>query len=209
MFLIENSLIKNLTGHETTSGMLSFLFICLLSNPRALQIAQGEVDKVIGKGPITVDHITRLPYITACMREALRLWPTAPGTRVTPVSKNDADYPMYIGKKGYKVYKNDVLQVNLLKVNRDLLVYGADAESFRPERMLDEEFEKLPPNSWKVSILRKAISFHTRLMTKAIWKWYARMHWEGFRLARRSHCNSSHIAKFQSPGYRPIVYYKD
>ena len=139
-------------GHETTSGLLSFLFVLLVSNPQAFQTAQREIDEVIGQGPITVDHMTKIPYITGCIREALRLWPTAPGSRVAPVSKNDEDYPLQIGKNGYKIYKDDVIQLNLLKIHRDPSVYGADAELFRPERMLEENFTKLPPNAWKVRL---------------------------------------------------------
>ena len=202
-------MIEECTGHETTSGMLSFLCICLLNNPKALQNAQGEVDKVIGKGPITVDHISRMPYITACIREALRLWPTAPGGRVSPVSQNDEDYPMHIGKKGYKVYRNDVLQINLLKVHRDPIIYGADAESFRPERMLDEAFEKLPKNSWKASHAPETIFPRNRLTAEAIWQRNACVHWKVFRLARRPYRNSHDIAEFQSSSYRPVVYCKD
>ena len=36
-------------------------------------------------------------------------------------------------------------------IGRDPAVYGADAAQFKPERMYKEAFDKLPPNSWKVS----------------------------------------------------------
>ncbi|KAL6712977.1 hypothetical protein ACLMJK_009532 [Lecanora helva] len=147
--IIQNCITFLVAGHETTSGLLSFLSVMLLRNPEALQTAQREVDTVIGKDTITVDHVSKLPYITACIRETLRLWPTAPGTRVGPVSRNDSDFPLHVGKKGYKVYKDDVLHTNFLKIHRDPLIYGPDAEIFKPERMLDDNFEKLPPNAWK------------------------------------------------------------
>ena len=51
------------TGHETTSGMLSFLFYLLLENPRALQTAQEEVDTIVGKRAITLEDMGNLPYI--------------------------------------------------------------------------------------------------------------------------------------------------
>lgn len=56
-------------GHETTSGTLSFAFYRLLKNPDSYRKVQEEVDEVIGKGPIKVEHISKLPYITAvCTR---------------------------------------------------------------------------------------------------------------------------------------------
>lgn len=130
--------------------MLSFCIILINSNPKAYKKAQEEVDTVIGEAQVTVDHLSKLPYVTACLREALRLWPTAPGSRVVPKSQNDADYPLLLGKKQYAIYKDDVIQWNMLKVHRDPLVYGEDADQFIPERMLDENFNKLPRNAWKV-----------------------------------------------------------
>lgn len=39
----------------------------------------------------------------------------------------------------------------LPKLHRDPAVYGEDTEDWKPERMLDESFSKLQPNSWKPS----------------------------------------------------------
>jgi len=63
--IIDNLITFLIAGHETTSGTLSFAFYRLLKNPEAYQKAQKEVDEVVGKGPITVDHLSKLPYITA------------------------------------------------------------------------------------------------------------------------------------------------
>ena len=130
--------------------MLSFLFILLTTHQKAYSAAQKEVDEVIGKETITVDHLNKLPYITAVMRETSRLWSTAPGSRVMTKSENNADYPLYIGKKRYEVKKGDIMSMNMLKIHRDPLVYGETADEFIPERMLEENFKKLPRNAWKV-----------------------------------------------------------
>lgn len=62
---ITNQLITFLiAGHETTSGLLSFAFYQLLKHPETYQKVQQEVDEVIGEGPIKVDHLTKLPYIS-------------------------------------------------------------------------------------------------------------------------------------------------
>jgi cytochrome P450 / NADPH-cytochrome P450 reductase len=137
-------------GHETTSGLLSFLFYYLLKNPSAYRAAQKEVDEVIGRGPITYAHMSKLPYIEACLRETLRLQPTAPAIGIAP-HPDTKEWPVLIGGGKYQVEKEQVFVVLLSKVHRDPAVYGDDAEEFKPERMLDENFAKLPPNSWKVS----------------------------------------------------------
>ena len=54
-----------IAGHETTSGLLSFAFYYLLKNPSTYQKVQQEVDKVIGREKIKVEHVTKLPYIAS------------------------------------------------------------------------------------------------------------------------------------------------
>lgn len=134
-----------IAGHETTSGMLSFTFYFLLKNARAYEKAQQEVDNVIGKGPITVDHLSKLPYLNAVFRESLRLQPTAPTVGLT--AKKDTT----IGGK-YAIKAGVPIVALFPMVHRDPVAYGEDAEDFRPERMLDEEFDRRNkefPNCWK------------------------------------------------------------
>ncbi|KAJ5124323.1 uncharacterized protein N7515_008148 [Penicillium bovifimosum] len=136
-------------GHETTSGMLSFLFYYLLKSPSAYKKAQEEVDRVIGKRKITVDDMSKLPYITAVMRETLRLKPTAPMIALHPHPVKNKEDPVTLGGGKYVLNKDETIAVNLSKMQRDPKVYGPDADEFKPERMLDENFEKLPKNAWK------------------------------------------------------------
>ncbi|GME45262.1 hypothetical protein M431DRAFT_81893 [Neofusicoccum parvum] len=129
-------------GHETTSGLLSFAFYYLAAHPRCLAAARAEVDAVVGAGPIAVEHLARLPYLTAVLRETLRLQPTAPGFELSPFADT------VVGGK-YKISKDDVLLAILPAAHRDPAVWGPDADAFVPERMLDEAFERLPRNAWK------------------------------------------------------------
>lgn len=141
-------LADTVTGHETTSGLMSFLFYYLIKNPSSYQAAQAEVDKVVGRGPITVKHMSQLPYLNACLRETLRLTPTAPAFTLEPLATN-TESPILIGGGKYEVQPGQPIIAILPKVHRDPAVYGENAEEFRPERMLDEPFSQLPPNSWK------------------------------------------------------------
>ena len=124
--------------------MLSFLFYRFLDNPKAYRKAQDEVDRVIGKDPVTLDHMGKLPYLEACLRETLRLNPTAPAFSVQ--AKGD----QVIGGK-YTIKDGSSVMCMLNLLHRDPEVYGEDAEEFRPERMEGKAFSDLPPDAWKVS----------------------------------------------------------
>lgn len=138
-----------------------------MENPEVLRIAQQEVDNVIRAGPINVDHLSKLPYITACLRETLRLTPTVTGSEVAPLP-NTTDTPVLIGGGKYMVKPNQSIFYILKKIHTDPAVYGKDAKSFRPERMLDENFNKLPTNSWKVMNIR-ARRFIEILLTQTLY----------------------------------------
>lgn len=129
--------------------MLSFLFYFLLKNPHAYKKAQEEVDTVIGRRKITVEDLSKLPYINACLRESLRLRPTAAAITVEPHPTKNHEDPVTLGKGKYALEKGERVVILLAKLHRDPEVYGPDADEFKPERMLDENFEKLPKHAWK------------------------------------------------------------
>jgi cytochrome P450/NADPH-cytochrome P450 reductase len=139
--------------------MLSFLFYFLLKNPHAYKKAQDEVDSVIGRKKITIEHLSRLPYINAVMRETLRLKPTAPAITLQPHPTKNHESPVTLGKGKYALEKGEAIVLLLGKMQRDPDIYGPDADEFKPERMLDESFEKLPKNSWKVSTVISVFGF--------------------------------------------------
>ncbi|KAI2610804.1 cytochrome P450 [Hypoxylon fragiforme] len=140
--ITDNLITFLIAGHETTSGLLSFAFYELLKNPEAYRKAQEEVDTVIGTGPITVEHMTKLPYIVAIMRETLRL--CSPIPLIGLAAKEDT----VIGGK-YKVSSSEGFALCIKKAHLDPAVFGEDVMEFKPERMLDEPFNKLPKNAWK------------------------------------------------------------
>lgn len=143
--VIDNMITFLIAGHETTSGLLSFAFFYMLKNPSAYEKAQQEVDEIIGKGPITVEHLSKLPYLNGVLRETLRLSPTAPAIGLH--AKEDT----VLGAK-YHITKETPIVALFTKIHRDPAVYGEDNEEFRPERMLDDEFNRRNkefPNCWK------------------------------------------------------------
>ncbi|KAH6999258.1 cytochrome P450 [Ilyonectria sp. MPI-CAGE-AT-0026] len=143
--IMDNLITFLIAGHETTSGLLSFAFYQLLRHPDKYRKAQQEVDDIIGNGPIQVDHLSKLHFISAVLKETLRLNATIP--IFTVESYEDT---VLAGK--YPISKDEIILNLLGKVQTDPKVYGDDAELFIPERMLDAEFnrrDKEFPNCWK------------------------------------------------------------
>jgi cytochrome P450/NADPH-cytochrome P450 reductase len=105
--------------------MLSFLFYWLLKTPRAYQAIRSEVDTVCGNEPVKVEHLQKLKYIDASLKEALRLNSTAPAWTVTPIK----DEVLADGK--YAVREGQPIMIILDSLHRDPAVWGEDAEEFR------------------------------------------------------------------------------
>ena len=138
------------TGHETTSGLLSFLFALVLTHPEVYRKLQQEIDTVLHNDVITPDHLQQLPYTRACLREALRLQPPSGVWTVTPLVK-DPSVPILLDGQ-YEVRSGQTILIVNPKLHRDPEVWGDDAEEFKPERMLNENFKKLPKNCFKVCL---------------------------------------------------------
>ena len=136
-------------GHETTSGLLSFAFLFLLQHPSAYQSAQNEIDQVVGKGPVRVQHLKQMKYVNAVLRETLRLSPTVPAIskKVNPKRANDINT---LGRGKHLIEPQTKIICLFSKAMKDGNVYGEDACEFKPERMLDEGFSTLPSAAWKV-----------------------------------------------------------
>ncbi|KAI3530549.1 cytochrome P450 [Colletotrichum filicis] len=143
--IMDNLITFLIAGHETTSGLLSFAFYQLLKHPEAYRKAQQEVDEVVGKGQIKVDHMSKLPYINGVLRETLRVNATI------PVFSVEAFEDTVLGGK-YPVAAGETIVNLLAKSQLDPLVFGEDANEFKPERMMDENFNRITkefPNCWK------------------------------------------------------------
>ncbi|OTA94897.1 hypothetical protein M434DRAFT_394262 [Hypoxylon sp. CO27-5] len=144
--IIDNMITFLFAGHDTTAGLLSFLIYHLIRNPEAYAKVQEEVDRVLEGGVMTIDHLNSLPYIKACLNEALRLEPPAQMIAVTPLVKDDA--PVVIGNR-YQIRRGQTALISIPSLHRDPTVFGDDATKFRPERMTEENIKNLPKNAFK------------------------------------------------------------
>ncbi|KAK4199539.1 putative bifunctional cytochrome P450 group I:NADPH-P450 reductase [Triangularia verruculosa] len=129
-------------GYETTSSTLSFIFYFFCTYPETIIKAQQEIDEVVGDKVLTYEMLSKLKYLDACIKEALRI--QHPSSLLTRFAVRDT----VIGGK-YLIRKGQMCSGIWRHFHRDPAVWGEDADDFKPERMLDRNFQTLPPNSWK------------------------------------------------------------
>jgi cytochrome P450/NADPH-cytochrome P450 reductase len=103
--------------------VLSFIVHSLLTSPDAMDKLRAEVDTVVGTRTVALADIPKLEYMTAVIREAMRLFPPATGRGVVPLE----DTTLLGGK--YAVKKGDVLRINTLAAQRDSKVFGEDVST--------------------------------------------------------------------------------
>ncbi|KAI3785522.1 hypothetical protein L1987_44641 [Smallanthus sonchifolius] len=116
-------------GLDTTAVTLTWALSLLLNNPKALEIAQHEIDEHVGKDRLVEESdMKNLVYLDAIIKETLRLYPAGP-LSVPHESIEDC----IVG--GYNIPKGTRLIVNLRKMHRDPNVWS-DANEFQPERFL-------------------------------------------------------------------------
>ncbi|KAI3996531.1 hypothetical protein MKX01_029266 [Papaver californicum] len=117
-----------MNGSDTLALTLTWAISLLLNHPDALKKAQEELDTRIGKDRIVEESdIPNLTYISAIIKETMRLYPVGPLSRSTV---EDCE----VG--GYHVPSGTHLLVNLWKMQRDGNVYKDDPLEFRPGRFL-------------------------------------------------------------------------
>lgn len=62
---------------DTTVSVLTFLWDALEAYPEVRAKLYEEVDRVVGAGPVSLDHVAQLPYTKMVLQEALRLYSVA------------------------------------------------------------------------------------------------------------------------------------
>lgn len=116
------------------------LFVC--TNPRIYTKLQAELDNAESEHrlthPITTDAEAKtLPYLQACIKEGLRMWPPVLGLMqktVPPAGDHLHDQFVPGGTNiGYCAWG----------LHRNADIFGEDATIFRPERWLEAEGEVL------------------------------------------------------------------
>lgn len=76
--LYSNAAVFMLAVSETSATLLSGLTYLLLKSPERMRRLTGEVRSLRGEGRLTLESLSRLEYLNACIQEALRVFPPVP-----------------------------------------------------------------------------------------------------------------------------------
>ncbi|XP_024970222.1 probable (S)-N-methylcoclaurine 3'-hydroxylase isozyme 2 [Cynara cardunculus var. scolymus] len=132
-----------IAGTDTTSSTVEWAMAELLKNKEAMNKLQEELKHKSDSNMITESHLSKFPYLNACIKETLRLHPPAP--LLIPRHASETCEVM-----NYTIPQNTKIFVNVWTIGRDPKIWE-DPLSFKPERFLGssldfkgQDFEFIP-----------------------------------------------------------------
>lgn len=125
-------------GSDTTAISLRAIFYYLLTTPDKLQklrqeIEEGERSGLFSRSDRLVQwsEATKLPYLAAVIKEALRIHPAAglPLERIVPNGG--------LSTNGHYIPASTIVGCSAWTIHRNRKIFGEDVDAFRPERWLE------------------------------------------------------------------------
>jgi cytochrome P450 len=120
-------------GHETTSTIMDWFMVEALSRPLVLARLRAEVDRVVGRGPVTIEMLPQLEVLNAVISECMRLH--------APVPAVGRHVAQEIEIAGITLPVGVIASPSIALLHRDPAIWG-DPLVFRPERFMDGEVDK-------------------------------------------------------------------
>ncbi|KUJ24515.1 cytochrome P450 [Mollisia scopiformis] len=133
----EISIMMNAGSDTTAIGMCNAMYL-LLANPACLSKLRAELDAVIEPSEVVIpyDKVRHLPYLRACLDEALRLFP--PSTFGLPRRTPPEGAPIL----GDFISGDTSVSISAYVAHRDQNVFP-EPEKYRPERWLGDDAKEL------------------------------------------------------------------
>lgn len=125
-------------GADTVNSALQSFFYHLMRNPSILERARNEVDDAVKGGRCTSSVVSfsdaqQLPYVQACIKEALRFFTPVP----MGLPRSVPHEGLTIGNRTFT--KGTILSVNPWVIHRSTEIWGSDARTFVPERWFRDD----------------------------------------------------------------------
>lgn len=133
--LTSNAVVLIAAGSETTATLLAGVTYLLLSNPEKMAKLKIEVRNAFNSAEeITIASASRLPYMLACLNEALRMYPPVTGSLVRQIAPGGATIA------GHVLPGGTLVECQQWSMNHSS-DHWHEPWAFRPERFLDAKAE--------------------------------------------------------------------
>lgn len=124
-------------GSDTIASTLSGIVYMVLKNPAVLEKLQKELDSASVTAPVSWKKTQALPYLGAVIQEGLRLHPAIGLALERIVPKGGLTLP-----DGRFIAEKTIVGMNPWVLHHNQDVFGADTDSFVPERWLIQDEEE-------------------------------------------------------------------
>ncbi|QIW99451.1 hypothetical protein AMS68_004969 [Peltaster fructicola] len=143
--LESETLTQIIAGSDSTASALRMALHLIATSPPILSRLLQEVEHAIDAGrisrPVIQDsEARRLPYLQACIKEGLRVYPPVTGILAKQVPPEGA----WIDVDGVKKFAPAGTQIgwNPWGITRNKVIFGEDSDIFRPERWMPKDISQ-------------------------------------------------------------------
>ena len=137
-------------GSDTTSAAMTAILYYLMKTPSVLKRLVEEIDEATASGQLSQPRIhfneaAKLPFLVACIKEAMRIHPSVAFLMPRYVPKGGAEVAGEYLPGGTKI------GVNPGVVLHDKGVFGPDADEYNPDRWFTQNAEHMEKHMFQVS----------------------------------------------------------
>jgi cytochrome P450 len=131
-----------MAGADSTATAVRCIFLHITTNPLIYlrlrsEILEADQRSLISSPVISNAEALKLPYLQACIREGLRIWPPLTGLMTKKAPPEGDTF------KGLFIPGGTNIAYSAWGTHRNKKTFGEDAEVFRPERWLEKTGEEL------------------------------------------------------------------
>jgi cytochrome P450 len=138
--LVQEVYAEIFAGVDTVATALRMTLLSLLAQPAAFAALRREIDDAVAAGkvssPATQAECQEMPYLLACVREGLRMYPPGTGLLYKQVP------PGGDVVHGHRLPEGTQVGQNICGVTHDKDVFGPDADVFRPDRWIEADEDR-------------------------------------------------------------------
>ncbi|KAH3871924.1 hypothetical protein DPMN_035139, partial [Dreissena polymorpha] len=125
-------------GFDTTSTSCSWILYMLAEHPEIQERCRRELNNVLGdRDEVEWADLPNLEYLTMCIKEGLRLYPTI------PFVARETTKDFEVG--GVTVPAKTMIAINIWMLHHNENVWGPDHWEFKPERFSKENCSTMDP----------------------------------------------------------------